>query len=189
MISSAEVIRIDTVLPRYMKLILITMIVFLGFSASLTLADNLKLTKDEDNVVSRRLEGSWIVDSDLSFRLTGKAEIGEGLMQRVTFESDDAIFGQLPKGHRARLQKEMTSVYMCGWMAFGQHKFPFLLIEQKGNSKVLFFLKNGKDIFGNGVYAPVMLAVGADRKNDLLFMGSDFRDQPFRAFQRADDER
>lgn len=41
------------------------------------------------------------------------------------------------------------------------------------------------DPFGNGESFNVMLAVAKDKQDDLLFVGGDFNNQPFSAFERS----
>jgi hypothetical protein len=169
-----------------MKTITTTTILCLAFSVSLLKADDLELTKDKENVVSSRLSGSWIIDDALNLRLTGKAAVkdGENPLRKVTFVGDDAVFDQLPDKYKEFLIKEKTSVFMAGWMTFGKQKCPFFLAELKGNPHILFFLKEGEEVFGNGESFNVMMAVAKDTTNDLLFIGGDFNNQPFSAYHR-----
>lgn len=170
-----------------MKTISTTIILFLSFSISLLKADDLEFTKDKENVVSSRLSGSWIIDGALNLSLTGKAEVmdGENSLRKVTFVGDDSVFDALPDKYKEFLIKEKTSVFMAGWMTFGKQKCPFFLVELKGNPHILFFLKEGDEVFGNGESFNVMTAVAKDTKNDLLFIGGDFNNQPFSAYRRV----
>ena len=170
-----------------MKPIITITMILIAFSLSLLKADDLTLMKDKDNVVSSRLSGSWVVDGDLNLKLTGKKAIGggENSMKKVTFESDDTVFARLPEEYRGRLEEQKTTVFMSGWMTFGKNRCPFFLLQLKGNPHVLFFLREGEEVFGNGESFNVMLAVAADTKNDLLFIGGDFNNQPFSAYHRV----
>jgi hypothetical protein len=170
-----------------MKTITTCLVLSLALGASLLHADELKLTKDKDNVVSSRLAGNWTIEADLNQRLTGEAVVkgGENSMQRVTFHAHDSVFDRLPEKYEEFLVKEKSAVFMAGWMIFGEQKCPFFLVQQKGNPHILFFLKEGQDVFGNGESFNVMMAVAKDTKNDLLFIGGDFNNQPFNAYKRV----
>lgn len=158
----------------------------LSFASTLSIADEVKVVKDEENVVSSRLEGSWEVDEALTKRLTGKKEVkGEHDVSEVTFEADDEVFAKLPEKFKGFMEKEKTPVYMCGWMSAGPIRGPFFLVELRGNPHVLFFLEADGDPFGNPESFNVMLAVGKEQSQDLLFIGGDFNNQPFAAFGRA----
>jgi len=45
--------------------------------------------------------------------------------------------------------------------------------------------KVGDNVFGNGESFNVMMVVAEETKNDLLFIGGDFNNQPFRAYRRV----
>ena len=63
---------------------------------------------------------------------------------------------------------------------------PFIVTTHHGNPHILFWLEQDGNPFGNGESFNVMLTVAKDKKNDLLFIGGDFNNQPFLAFQRSD---
>jgi hypothetical protein len=173
----------EAFLLKNMKTISTAIILLFAFSISLLKADDLKFTKDKENVVSSRLSGSWIIEGALNLRLTGKDEVKD--LKKVTFVGDDSVFDRLPGKYKKFLIKEQASVFMTGWMTFGKQKCPFFLVERKGNPHILFFLKVGDNVFGNGESFNVMMAVAEETENDLLFIGGDFNNQPFRAYRRV----
>jgi hypothetical protein len=163
-------------------------ILILTFSLVLEIgAADLEVTNDPENVVGSRLEGDWEVDLELTKRLTGKEKVrGENPMDLVSFESADGVVERIPQKYKDFLSKDEVKVYMSGWMNFGDNRCPFILVSMSGNPHVFFFLKEGEDEFGNGESFNVMLAVGKGRKDDLLFIGGDFNNQPFSAYTRPE---
>ena len=77
-------------------------------------------------------------------------------------------------------------IYLAGNVIFGGKTLPFIVTNVHGNSHVFFWLARDGDQFGNGESFNVMLAVAEDKQNDLLFVGGDFNNQPFSAFERAE---
>jgi len=65
----------------------------------------------------------------------------------------------------------------------------FILIEHRGNPHVVWFRERGGDPLRDTESFNVMLAVGRERQNDLLFIGGDFNNQPFSAYTRVKVER
>lgn len=138
----------------------------------------LKVTGDEDNVVSSRLEGRWTCDKALSKRF-GASDSAATL----SFRSDEDIIRKIPNKYVAFL--EGRTIYMAGTFTRNKSSHPFILIEVKGNPHIVYFRERDGDPLGDAESFNVMLPVAADRSNDLLFVGGDFNNQPFVAFQRV----
>jgi len=153
-------------------------------------ATELKITTDKQNVVSSKLAGSWAMNKELTIKLYGNDKVvGENALSEVSFEADDEVFDLFLKSNKAdQMTDEQKSkipiIYQSGWMRFAKFKCPYLLTERSGNPVILFFLERDGSIFGNGESFNVMLAVAKDTKNDALFIGGDFNNQPFRAYSR-----
>ncbi len=133
--------------------------------------------KDKDNVVSSRLEGSWDVNSTISTRL-GRNKGGE-----ISFRSDTCIVADIPQKYEDFL-KEYT-IYMAGIFTMRGTEHPFLLIQHKGNPHIVYFQNLNGNPFGNIESFNVMLAPAKETANDLLFIGGDFNNQPFTAYERS----
>jgi hypothetical protein len=167
------------------------MISFFALLSILAGAAEFKLNKDKQNVVSSRLAGSWKMNKELTIKLYGNDKVvGENAMSEVSFEVDDEVFNLFLKAKLADQMTEeqkakMPAFYQAGWMRFAKQKCPYFLTEMSGNPVIIFFLKRDGDIFGNGESFNVMLAVAKDTKNDALFIGGDFNNQPFRAYSRV----
>lgn len=152
----------------------------LGFGVSAALGQ-VQVQPDANNVVSSRLEGTWVPHEELTKHLEGRAP------GPVTFRSDPKIAAKIP----ARYEKFLKGrqVYMAGEVTFGGKTHPFILVEHRGNPHVVWFRERGGDPLGDAESFNVMLAVAKQQQNDLLFIGGDFNNQPFAAYHRAKDKK
>ena len=148
-----------------------------------------RVDADKENVVASRLEGKWKLNVPLTQRLTGrKISENEAKGRRFEFASEPSIAALIPDKYNKFLKGKQ--VFMAGKMKrrFGAsekpEERPFLLIQHRGNPHVVYFRPKGDDPMGDGESFNVMLAVAKDRINDLLFVGGDFNNQPFSAFER-----
>jgi len=151
------------------------------------LAAALKVQPDKENVVASRLEGRWRVHAELTERLTGRP--GERKRTKeYEFKSDPAVVEKIPAKYNKFLDGK--HVYMAGVMSFrpatdrlGEHAF--LLVELRGNPHLVWFWERDGDPMGDAESFNLVVAPAKDRKNDLLFIGGDFNNQPFSAFERV----
>ena len=146
----------------------------------------LKVQADKENVVASRLEGTWTLHADLTKRLTGEKSDSAGYQ----FTKDDDVAAAVPDKFE-KILKDMT-IYMSGKMKVTRGKneetYPFVLVSYKGNPRVIYFREGDGQPMGNAESLNVMLAQAKDKANDLLFVGGDFNNQPFRAFERVKDK-
>ena len=153
-----------------------------------TNAEDLKVEPDKENVVASRIIGDWQASGDLNERL-GK-EGGEGgelpTPMTVTFTDDPTIVKNIPEKYVGAFAKNNARIYLAGMMDFGGESSPFVLTTVRGNPHIVFWRKVDDDPFGNGESFNVMLAVASEKKNDLMFIGGDFNNQAFSAFERID---
>lgn len=145
----------------------------------------LKVKGDKENVVASRLVGKWVLHAGLTERLTGKkAPKGKWGYE---FSPEPAVAGTIPETY-AKLLKDKP-IYLAGKMkrvGAGQVKeHPFLLTTHRGNPRVFYFVPTREEPAGHAESLNVMLAVAEDKAKDLLFVGGDFNNQPFFAFERA----
>ncbi len=144
----------------------------------------LKVTKDKENVVAGRLAGKWKAHLPLTQRLTGTAPpVGaESPVGSMSFKIDDSIAGKIPAMY-AEFFMDKT-IYMAGTMNYRGKDYPFILIEHKGNPHIAYFRERNGEPMGDAESFNVMLTVAKDTENDLLFIGGDFNNQPFTAYER-----
>jgi hypothetical protein len=155
---------------------IICAVIILFTSASACWAE-VQVRPDQNNVVSSRLEGEWEADDELTKRLGGRAK------GKVEFQSDKAVAAKIPAKFDTFFKGKQ--VYMAGMMKFGEKQFPFVLIEHTGNPHLVFFQERDGDPLGDTESINVMLARGKEPKDDLLFIGGDFNNQPFGAYRRV----
>ncbi len=141
----------------------------------------------EQNVVASRLAGAWKLEPGLTERLRGDVT-GPGTM---VFVADSDVKAKVPAKFLDAAKREgiTIDIRLAGYMEMGGTKHPFILATFHGNPHIFYFRERGGDPFGDSESFNVMLAPAKDRKNDLLFIGGDFNNQPFRAYARADSEK
>lgn len=151
--------------------VVLTLVSPLGVSAEI------KVEADKDNVVASKIEGTWGPDEALTRRVEG-ASLGA-----VTFKSDAEVAKMIPGKYDEFLKGRR--IYLAGRMTLRKQEYPFILIEHKGNPHVVYFRQRGDDPMGDVESFNVMLVVAKDTAKDLLFIGGDFNNQPFSAYQRV----
>jgi len=149
----------------------------------------LEIAKEKENVVASSLEGKWRPNVELTKRLVGRTgpekPPGDYIeFEAVEFASDDSVAAKVPQAYEKALKDK--TVYMSGTMTLRGKKFPFILISRSGNPHVVYFRPRDSEPMGDAESFNVCLAPAKDRRNDLLFIGGDFSNQPFSAFERAE---
>jgi hypothetical protein len=152
------------------------------FAANAGTAAELSVEADKENVVSSRLEGDWQLHGALTQRLTGEAKSRPG---SLSFTSDPSVAGKIPDKYAKVFAERTMKIYLAGYVNFDGKNHPFVVTNVHGNPHVLFWLERDGDPFGNGESFIVMLTVAKDKQHDLLFVGGDFNNQPFSAFERV----
>lgn len=155
---------------------IVLLIVFVTLVSTLGASAELKVESDKDNVVASRIEGAWEPDEALTQRVEGTS------LGALIFKSDAEIVKLIPAKYDEFLKDKR--IYLAGRMTLKQEEHPFILIEHKGNPHVVYFLTRGDEPLGNAEFFNVMLVVAKDTTKDLLFIGGDFNNQPFSAYQR-----
>ena len=153
-------------------------------AAAMTQAGALEVKPDKENVVASRLCGKWVVEAKLSQRLTAGVVDRESPSGNIEFASDSAVAGKLPEKYLKFLKD--NRIYMAGTMKVAGKEQPFVLIEHCGNPHVVWFRERDGDPMGDAESFNVMLAPAKNPTDDLLFIGGDFNNQPFRALERAE---
>lgn len=146
----------------------------------------IKFERDiRENVVASRLAGTWQLDSELTRRMGG---FETRSLQELTFHLDwsvipDEVFDKLGE----RLGGISLTIYAAGLATVGgQDKpVPFFLTAVYGTPRIVWFRERNGDPFGDMESFNLMVAVGRERKDDLLFRGGDFNNQPFTAYKRT----
>ena len=147
-----------------------------------TLADELKVEPDPENVVASRLEGKWQTHTSLTQQLTGNAK---SRTKTLSFKSDPSVAAKVPDKYTKFFTENKMKVYLAGVLNLDGNDYPFVLTLYRGNPHVAYFRERDGDPFGDSESFNVMLAVAEADQNDLLFVGGDFNNQAFAAFERT----
>ncbi|MCE9615368.1 MAG: hypothetical protein K8T26_13940 [Lentisphaerae bacterium] len=140
----------------------------------------LEVKTETENLVGSRLIGTWKTHVSLSERLQGHASREE----TVVFVEDKAVAGRVPDVY-AKILKQKP-VYLAGMMTRNGNAHPFLLTEWNGNPYLFYFSEKNGDPMGDSESFNLVIAVAKDKGMDLLFIGGDFNNQPFSAFERVE---
>src|SRR3989442_8864752 len=156
---------------RHTWLLALAALFVFGLSRTISAAVDVKL--DRENVVAGRLAGAWEPDPVLTLRLGGPA------LGPLAFRVDPKAAADLPEKYDA-LFKERPA-YLAGVMTLKRSQYPFVLTEQRGNPRLIYFRARGDEALGDVEGFNVMLAAAADPAGDLLFIGGDVNHQPLSA--------
>jgi hypothetical protein len=150
-------------------------VTILGFSAELA------VEPDEENVVASRLLGTWIPDNALGARLGTRAGFSQ-----VRFDRDDSVAKLVSAKHGEALRDHQ--VFLAGNARFEaegmEEVWPFVLISLHGNPHLMLFQERGGDPVGDSESCNLFVVPAKEQANDLLLIGGDFNNGPFRAFRR-----
>jgi len=138
----------------------------------------------KENVVATQLIGEWEFDADIN-KMLGLEPKATALNATVRFVEDPRVVDNIPEKYTKGFLND-KAVYLSGRMKNGQEDWPFILIEHNGNPHVIIFLPSQGDPYGTGESFNLMMARGADKSCDRLFIGGDFNNQHFTAFKRVD---
>jgi len=138
----------------------------------------------KDNVVASRLEGRWHPHIPLTKRLLGERyQSGPTTSSSyISFSAEPSVVQKIPAKYEKFLKDK--TIYMAGIMTLRGKEYPFVLIELFGNPHIVYFREREGDPMGDVESFIIMLASATDKPNDLLFIGGDFSNEPFRAYER-----
>ena len=158
----------------------------LAFAAGAPAAEP-RVQPNKENVVASRLEGTWRPHGALTQRLTGRAVARDGETPAgiVRFQSKPGVAATIPATYQRFLADK--TIFMAGRMTRRGTPHPFILITMHGNPHLVYFRERDGDPMGDTESFNLVLAVAKDRDRDLLFLGGDFNNQPFRALERQAD--
>jgi len=143
-----------------------------------------KTKNEKQNVVAGRLEGRWHPQIPLTKRLLGERYQPEPTTSSsyISFSREPSVVQKIPAKYEKFLKDK--TIYMAGIMTRWGKDYPFILIELFGNPHIVYFREREGDPMGDAESFIVMLASATDKPNDLLFIGGDFSNEPFRAYER-----
>ena len=131
------------------------------------------------NVVANRIEGSWLLDKQVTRQLDPDSSTAE--MIALEFTSDPQVLRRL-QNHPAASDLVKRRIFGAGQMTIGRKDpCPYLLGESDGNMMLYWFRwaepgeepseKTKPSLFVDSKL--VMMGVGRDSEKDMLFLGGD----------------
>jgi hypothetical protein len=141
--------------------------------------DDVKVVRDKNNVLSSRIEGRWEADPTLWERMQphGKATA------TFAFRTDATVIERLPGWFREKAAELV--VYAAGVATIDGKEYPCVVTSSLGNPTLVYFRERDGDPMGDGESNLAMLAPARDTAQDVLFLGGDFNNEPFRPFRRV----
>ncbi len=150
-------------------------------ASTLAPRQDLTIRTDEQNVVAARLAGEWVPDEEIGARLGTKPRTN------ITFEVDAGALDRVP----ARLTKGLSDrqLFLAGTVRTTSSEKPpkesvFVLVTSGGNPHLIYYRSRHGGEIDDAESSIVNLVPASDSKNDMLFMGGDFNNEPFRAWKR-----
>lgn len=145
---------------------------------------DLTLQPDENNLAEGRLEGVWEYDPVVSERL-GTSSHREMTLE---FRADAAVLQSLP-GMWDRQLADWT-LFEAGHMTIRSQGVieaaaPYLLTSLAGNPHIVTFRERDGEPLTDAESFNFLLAPGKESPQDLLMLGGDFDNEPFRAMRRV----
>ena len=137
------------------------------------------LYPDLENVVSTQLEGDWEINPNLTTVLWPDY-LNWIQVNRVTFTNNPGIVDALPEEDCQSWMADMNlRLFMSGEMSFYIENdtnpepvsFPYVLTILSGNPHIIYW----QDEMTDTESFNLMMARADDPKNDLLFIGGDFK--------------
>jgi hypothetical protein len=139
----------------------------------------LTVKTEKENVVASRLIGKWKTHSSLSRRLQGHPVREE----TIEFSKNMSVAAKVPPEYSEFLKNKQ--VYLAGVMTRNQTACPFILTEYNGNPYLFYFREKDGNPMGDGESMNLVITPAKEEEQDLLFIGGDFNNQPFFAFERV----
>jgi RNA polymerase sigma factor (sigma-70 family) len=141
---------------------------------SATSPSEVVVTSIPQHVVGSRLVGAWETDGEVNKKLglVSATATDSPSKTTVTFTSDPAVAHDVPEGYRTLFADKR--VYLAGRMtvasADASASYRFFLSEHHGNATLVYFASRIGDEWSCEETMTVMLAPGAERGKDLLFL-------------------
>jgi hypothetical protein len=139
----------------------------------------LQVTANKENVVASKLEGTWQANAELWKRLNGNDKPEKAI---ISFKSDPTVAAKIPIKYVQFLD---GPIFMAGVMRRDERENHFVITTFNGNTHLFYFRPRGGDPLGDAESFNLFIGVARDSKNDLLFIGGDFNNQPFSAWERV----
>lgn len=167
-----------------MRLLTILALVLLA-PLGLALTLQLRVEPDQNNVTAGRLVGTWESDPVVAERMGLKGD-GQQLEFRAAGDFLDKVPAKIAEAIKdMRIYESGTVVLRAGdktrWTR------PYLLTNISGNPHLLMFRARDGEPLGDVESFNLFVAQGKEQADDLLLVGGDFNNEPFRPFRRVEE--
>jgi len=138
-----------------------------------------KILDDAENLVARRIQGTWKIDMALSNKLDPAAKESADRTYKFTYNA-----GVMPGLQAAwpRLQKK--PIFSAGICETQGKTHPYLLSSEHGNMLLTIYTGEGTAVVEQSVIFSVAIAIGAKPGHDLLILGPSGGKDPSLMFTR-----
>jgi len=157
-----------------------TLLCLLPLVAPLTLQARVQPSKN--HVIAPRLAGVWEADAELRARLGASTA-----MERLEFQPDERVLATIPAQLLEPLENER--IYQAGTLTMVEggktSSYPYLLVTHEGNPIVVLARARDGGALDDLESGLLNVVPGKSAAQDLLFLGGDFANEPFKAFHRA----
>ena len=177
------------------------LIVAVGMVLAMVVAANIAHVQAQhddqpQHTLAKRLEGRWIIDDELTHRLSSN-DSARPFNGAVAFVPDDAVAQAVrDAGH---LPDDAGSLFATGYMQWGQsdmlnglppeqrkkYMYPYVVAVRRGQVGLIYFTGRGANIYQRAEWRHATLIPAGDEKNDILFIGGIGGTISFRAYKRV----
>ncbi len=145
-------------------------------------APQARVQPSTNHVIAPRLAGVWEADVELRERLGASA-----WLERLEFVPDERVLATIPASLLEPLANER--IYQAGTVTMVERgktsSYAYLLVTYEGNPMVILPRSREGGALDDLESGLLNVVPGKSAAQDLLFLGGDFANKPFRAFHRA----
>ena len=151
-----------------------------------------RVEPDGRNLIAGRLAGTWIPDPLVAERLGRSFSTSDygpsGDRATFTFEPDSEVAEKIPSAYQEPLAERQ--LFEAGVVTIRdkgklEGRGAYALTSLNGNMHLLFFRERDGHAFGDIESSLVSFALGKEPVDDILFLGGDFANEPFRGYGRS----
>jgi hypothetical protein len=145
-------------------------------------APQARVQPSKNHVIAPRLAGVWEADPALREQLGASART-----ERVEFVPDERVLATIPAALLEPLANER--IFQAGTLTMLESgktvSYPYLLVAHEGNPLVVLARSSAGGALDDLESSLLSVVPGKSAAQDLLFLGGDFANEPFRPFHRA----
>lgn len=128
----------------------------------------LRVTPTDENVVAKRLAGSWSLNAEWTRKLDRDMN---PIIKALKFTPDSNVLVKM-KAISSRYQDK--DIFSAGFVSIdGGPQYPYITTVANGNPQVIWWTPLGGDWLGVPNVRTVWVAIARDTSNDLLLWGGD----------------